>query len=586
MIVARDADPGLRICSDAWAECLREGGLDVSSADVCNASPEATALVVAPYAALGPLANDPHRLAGVLRRAVCISTSRLGSGALGADLPFHRAASASVALSRDAARYFSARGVPTAHLRPGGHARLRASRAEPRCIAVGTHARYSSFREDLLARSRDVLDPYPCDLRISHSAADRPASHLAPDDWLPWLTSLDVLVSLSIDAGPGTEWSEVAPAVMNGAIVLTTAESDFGPLEPGEDVAIATGTGFADALRRLLADDERRDRMRASALARLSASPLDATPLAEALLSVESSRRRSRPLMPSGEGRRGEPATSESDSASALSAAKAARSRRAQLRTDGADRMTTTSAWDSASPAVSVVIPSYGQAEFISSAVESALAAVGVELEIVVIDDRSPDASAGIVRDLMTVHDEQALKLVELADNAGLSEARNRGFLESRAPLILLLDADDALLPHGPAALLAALEANPDAAFAYGMLARFGLECEDLLGTSPWDPKLFRHGNYVPVTCSLIRRSAWELVGGYSAEGLLELGWEDMDFWLRLADAGEHAVQVRRIVGAYRVHGVSMSTLTNTHAGALMTFLRQRYPRLMGSDDS
>ena len=42
MIVPRDADPGLRVCSDAWAECLRERGFAVSSADVMDVSRAAT----------------------------------------------------------------------------------------------------------------------------------------------------------------------------------------------------------------------------------------------------------------------------------------------------------------------------------------------------------------------------------------------------------------------------------------------------------------------------------------------------------------------------------------------------------------
>ena len=175
MIVPRDADPGLRVCAQAWADGLREAGLEVSSADVVDASRDATAVIVAPHAALRPLAHDPLRIAGLLQRAVCISTSRLGSGALGADRPFHSAAAASVGLSRDAIA------LPLGARRPDGapqagepSAAACASAADAR-VAVGVHARYSSYREDLIARSRGVLDPYACDLRISHSAEAQPA---------------------------------------------------------------------------------------------------------------------------------------------------------------------------------------------------------------------------------------------------------------------------------------------------------------------------------------------------------------------------------------------------------------------------
>ena len=88
------------------------------------------------------------------------------------------------------------------------------------------------------------------------------------------------------------------------------------------------------------------------------------------------------------------------------------------------------------------------------------------------------------------------------------------------------------------------------------------------------------------MTCSLVRHSAWERVGGYSADGLLELGWEDMDFWLRLAEAGLRGAHVRRIVGAYRVHGASRSTVANRHAAALEQFMRERHPGLMGADEA
>jgi GT2 family glycosyltransferase len=587
MIVPHDADPGVRTCSEAWAECLREGGLDVRPTELADVTADATPVIVEPHAVLRPLAGDPVRLAGLLRHAVCVSTSRLASGALGADRPFHRAAGASVALSRDSARYLGAHGVPTAHLRPGAHARLRAPRTGARAFSVGTHSRYSGYREDVLARTRGVLDAYACDLRLSHSVAARPPGHLAAAEWLPWLAGLDVLVSLPREAGPGTEWCEVAPAVLNGAVVLTTAESDFGPLEPGDDIATATAPGFADSLRRLLADDDRRERMRASALARLEATPLDVSPLAEAIMDVAAQRTHARPLTPhSVPPEQDAPGDEEPAAAAAWEAAEAARTRRAAARTGAADRITTTSGWEAlAAPDISVVIPSYNQLAYVGDALTGALAAVGVELEVVVIDDRSPDASAELVRSIMETNDGRAIKLVERADNIGLAGARNHGFEQSRAPFVLTLDADDAVLPHGPRALLDALVSDAGAAVAYGLLARIGLECEDFLGTEPWDRELFRHGNYVTAV-ALVRRSAWELVGGYTAEGLLELGWEDYDFWLRVAEAGLHGAHVRRIIGIYRLHGVSMSTVTNAHAGALMEFLRDRHPGLLGSHDA
>ncbi len=287
MIVPHDAGPSVHACAEAWAAGLRERGLDVHSAGVSAASPAAALVIVEPHAALLPLAGDPLRIAGLLRHAVCVSTSRYGSRALAADRPFQAAAAASVACSRDSARHLSAQGIPTAHLKPGSHARLCAPRTESRTVAFGAHARPSAFRDDVLARARDTLG----------STAVHPPEQLEADEWLAWLTRVDVLASLPPEPGPGIDWCEVVPAVMNGAVVLTTAESDFGPLEPGVDLATATGAGFADALRRLLADDERRVRMRESARARLLEHPLDVAPLAAAIAAVAESARRPRPFV-------------------------------------------------------------------------------------------------------------------------------------------------------------------------------------------------------------------------------------------------------------------------------------------------
>ena len=264
-----------RVLARPGPTCLREAGLEVSSADVVDASARRDR--GDRRAARAPCGRS-HTIRcaspACCRRAVCISTSRLGSGALGADRPFHRAArGVGRALPRRVALPLARTACRRRTSSPGATppARATAPRRAP-WRSARTRATRATARTCSRARAASSI-------RMRATCASRTAPRRSPpgiskrDDWLSWLTSIDVLVSLPPEPGPGTDWCELAPAVMNGAVVLTTAESDFGPLEPGEDVAAATSAGFADSLRRLLADDERRERMRASALARLEATP-------------------------------------------------------------------------------------------------------------------------------------------------------------------------------------------------------------------------------------------------------------------------------------------------------------------------
>ena len=296
----------------------------------------------------GRCSTSRLRVADVLRRAVCVSTSRLGSGALGADRPFHRAArrpSRSRATRRATSRR-TASPLPTSSQVRTPACAPRGARARAR---RGRHARAllelpRGSARALANRARPV---HPCDLRISHSAADLPPAHLAAGEWLAWLASLDVLVSLPPEPGPGSDWCELAPAVLNGAVVVTTAESDFGPLEPGESLATADGA----RLRRRAPPPARRRRA-ARAHARLGARracrrpTLDVSPLADAIAAVEAG---ARGRAPSARGARGIRSirTRRARRGGRAGALQRPPARAAtQARTGGDDRMTTTRGWD------------------------------------------------------------------------------------------------------------------------------------------------------------------------------------------------------------------------------------------------
>ena len=113
-----------------------------------------------------------------------------------------------------------------------------------------------------------------------------------------------------------------------------------------------------------------------------------------------------------------------------------------------------------ARPGVSVIIPAYRQAEFITACLDSIAAQTYAgPIEAIVIDDGSPDDSAAVAE----AHPLRPVVIRQ--ENQGVSGARNRGIAAASYPLIAFLDADDAWLPEKldvqVAALMAASEPVP-----------------------------------------------------------------------------------------------------------------------------
>lgn len=90
-------------------------------------------------------------------------------------------------------------------------------------------------------------------------------------------------------------------------------------------------------------------------------------------------------------------------------------------------------------PQVSVIIPAYNCAGYISNAIDSALDQ-DVELEIIVIDDCSGDNLEEVME---KYRDNPALFYVKNSKNLGVAQSRNRGVRLARGRYIAFLDADD-----------------------------------------------------------------------------------------------------------------------------------------------
>ena len=121
---------------------------------------------------------------------------------------------------------------------------------------------------------------------------------------------------------------------------------------------------------------------------------------------------------------------------------------------------------------VSVVIPAHNAVRFIGQAIESVFqqreAALDLDLDVIVVDNASTDATCDCVqRDFGS-----KVRLVH-EPKPGAACARNTGIAATAAPLIAFLDADDLWLPGKLADQSAALRAQPDVSLAFCHGAEF-----------------------------------------------------------------------------------------------------------------
>ena len=114
-------------------------------------------------------------------------------------------------------------------------------------------------------------------------------------------------------------------------------------------------------------------------------------------------------------------------------------------------------------PTVSVVMPVYNVERFVGAAIGSVLAQRFEDFELIVVDDRSPDASLEVVRRF----DDPRIRIVSHAENRGLAGARNSGIRVARGRHVALIDSDDVWDPDKLAAHVAHLDAAPEVGVSF-----------------------------------------------------------------------------------------------------------------------
>lgn len=204
-------------------------------------------------------------------------------------------------------------------------------------------------------------------------------------------------------------------------------------------------------------------------------------------------------------------------------------------------------------PSVSVLIPTYNNADYLPQAIDSVLAQTMKPLEIIVADDGSTDGTAEVVAKYGG-----AVRYRKFG-HQGVYAIRQAMLEDLKGDWFLNLDADNWIEPdflEKALAIIADHSGQEMFAFVYSDLRRFGA-ADSLLEAPEYDATLLKRGNYIDMN-SLIRLDAARRAG---FDTRFNDGQGDYDFFLTLSELGYVGARLSGGLMHYRVHEGSISFL-------------------------
>ena len=191
---------------------------------------------------------------------------------------------------------------------------------------------------------------------------------------------------------------------------------------------------------------------------------------------------------------------------------------------------------------ISVIIPTYNCAEYISKAVSNVLAQTYPYIEIIVVDDGSTDNTGEIINGIQSEKVRYFYK-----DNGGPGSARNYALKEANGEIITFLDADDYYHPDNISIKVKMLKENKAVKWLFSDVYFVTTEGANIcLGSEYFetayvsksfrDKKIFEAllegGNFISTATMMMKRECFDHIGLFDETQLLH---QDYWQWLNLA---------------------------------------------------
>ena len=209
-------------------------------------------------------------------------------------------------------------------------------------------------------------------------------------------------------------------------------------------------------------------------------------------------------------------------------------------------------------PIVSIITPSYNQAQYLEATILSVLEQDYPHIEYIIVDGGSSDGSVDIIKKYA---DKLAWWVSE--KDKGQTDAINKGFARARGEIIAWINSDDTYEPGAIAEVVEHMQVHSEIGLLYGE-ANYIDEHGKVIGRFPaaqTDYRRLRQGYvHVPQQAAFFRHDLWQQVGPLDPDFYFAM---DYDLWVRLARIAPIKYLPGCLWANFRIHGSGKTVVSD-----------------------
>ena len=231
-------------------------------------------------------------------------------------------------------------------------------------------------------------------------------------------------------------------------------------------------------------------------------------------------------------------------------------------------------------PGISVIIPTYNQANLLREAIQSILDQTFTDWEAIVVNNYSEDNTIEVVESFK----DPRIRLINFRNHGVIGASRNEGVRQAKADIIAFLDSDDTWTNLKLERVVSLFRHQPEVELVcHDEWVLVENRIKSILKYGPYKdyPGLLFQKNCLSTSAVAMLRHKFLELGGFS-EDLRFAGVEDYDLWLRLARAGGTIEYLHEVLGTFRVHDQSFTAKIQQHCDNSLNLLNCHFENWQG----